>query len=56
MAPRVLVQVTICDTGTGEVEQVFIETTDSQYKWDIERVFERLGERVAKLIDPNSEG
>ena len=51
----VVVQVKITDDA-GTVTEEVIVTSDSQYAWEITRMFERLGETMSKKIDPSYEG
>jgi hypothetical protein len=47
-----LVEITIFDDETGEVETRAIKTYQGNYGYEVRNFFERLGERFAKLIDP----
>lgn len=50
-----LVQTTILDDDSEEVKQVIFKTYDGSHGWEIESLFRKLGERVAKIIDPSHE-
>lgn len=47
-----LVEVTLFDEDTGEVEMKVIKTYQGSYGYEARGFFERLGEQFAKLMDP----
>jgi len=48
----VLIEITIFDEVTDEVISKILRTYDGSYGYEVERTFEQLGEKVAKIIDP----
>ena len=50
-----LVQVTVFDEDTGDIEQTIVKTYEGNYGYEIRSFFERLGERFSKLLDPYDE-
>jgi hypothetical protein len=50
---EIIIQVTIFDTTTNEITKQIIDHYGSSYGYEIERHFERLGTKVAKIIDPH---
>lgn len=51
MKQKAVVQITIFDE-TGVVQGSFIEVIDGAYSYEVERDFEKLGEKVAAVVDP----
>lgn len=47
-----LVELTIFDDETGEIEKRIVKTYQGSYGYEVRRFFDRLGEQFAKLIDP----
>lgn len=53
----VLIEVTIFDPNAeGEVKQRLVRVYNGDYHWEVRQSFERLGELVAKIVDPDYEG
>ncbi len=55
MSKDVLIQITIYDDETGDVVKQIVENYSGEYAFEIVRFFEIVGEKVAKMIDPNHE-
>lgn len=52
MTKRATVDVVIYDDETGSVEERLHFPESSQYAWEVEAKFERIGEAVARKVDP----
>lgn len=55
MAKALLIQVTVYDDETREVGQQFVRHYEGSYGYEVEKVFDVLGQKVAKVIDPDYE-
>ena len=49
----IIVQVTVYNKETGVVEQQVVNVYDGSYGYEVERMFERLGESFGKVIEPH---
>ena len=47
-----LVEVTIFDEETGEIERKIIKNYQGHYGYEVFTLFEQLGEQFARRIDP----
>jgi hypothetical protein len=50
----ILIQVTITD-DQDNVTQEIMEACNNQHGWEITKIFDRLGIRIAKIVDPSHE-
>lgn len=55
MAKDVLIQVTIYDDETGAVYEQYIDNYSGEYGYEVARIFDHLGQKIAKKIDPSYE-
>ena len=57
MSKAILVQVTVYeDDDTDRTNQVvaqFVHTYNGSYAYEVETMFSKLGEKLAKIIDPH---
>ena len=51
MSKYLILQVTIIEEGTGEVVKQIIEPCQTNYGYEVTRLFDRVGEAMAHLID-----
>jgi len=56
MAKSLILEVTIFDNETGEVLKKIIKSCETSYGYDVERLFSRIGEEMATVVDPNYGG
>ncbi len=52
---HLIVEIKVCDEVTGLVEQHFVETYGDNLGYEVERMFDRLGRRFARVMDPYME-
>lgn len=51
----ILIQVTVFDEETGAAELTVVKTYEGSYGYEVRRMFERLGEKFSRLIDPSDD-
>lgn len=49
------IQVTIYDDETGEVERVLADHYGDNLGYEVSRLFDQMGEKVRKIVDPSSD-
>lgn len=50
-----LIQVTIYNEESGEVSAQFVKTYESNYGYEVERIFDDLGDKFSVIVDPHHE-
>jgi len=48
----IIVRITLADSD-GEIKKEIVRTNESNYRFEVEKFFEGLGDEVAKLVDPS---
>ena len=54
MNTAVIIQVTVLDTDTHEVERQIAKYYDGSYGYEVESIFSNMGLAVAKIIEPDT--
>ena len=52
MSKQLLIEVTVYDEETGEVFSRHVETYTGSYGYEVENMFDRLGQKFAPIADP----
>lgn len=47
-----LIEITFFNEETGEIEKKLLKHYEGSYGYEVRGLFEKLGEQIAKMVDP----